>query len=313
MFLQIQSTLIIAYVKNCDKGVKKLRYSEFIVKPRGKFSLAGVNPDFTGEFENEAAAEAATEREKADLAKYHGMLMAHEKYGLLVIFQGMDAAGKDPIIRSILASVDPQGVEAKMFKAPTEKELRHDYLWRAMSSIPARGQLGIFNRSYYEQVTGERVHPEYLDQWTFPDELKGKDLWERRFKEIRNFEEYLFNNGIHVLKFFLHQSKEKQRERLLQRIERTDKRWGFSAIDVEDRKNWDKYMRAYEEALYATSSKDAPWYVIPDEHRWFAKAAISAIIVDKLKSFHTQYPRLDAEKKKELEEAKKKLSRDEGA
>lgn len=287
-----------------------MRYSEFIVKPKKKFSLDDVNPDFTGEFKTEDEARTDAERDTADLAKHQGMLMAHEKYGLLVIFQGMDAAGKDPIIRSIMAAVDPQGVESKMFKAPTEKELRHDYLWRTMRSVPARGQIGIFNRSYYEQVTSERVHPEYLDQWTLPDELKGRDLWDRRFKEIRNFEEYLHDNGIHVLKFFLHQSKEKQRERLLQRIERTDKRWGFSATDVEDRKNWDKYMRAFSETFENTSTREAPWYVVPDEHRWFAKAVIAAVIADKLKSFHQQYPRLDAEKKKELEAAKKKLLRE---
>lgn len=268
-----------------------------------------INPDQTGEFKSKDEAQAALDVEIAAMAKHHGMLMAHEKYGLLVIFQGMDAAGKDPIIRSIMAAVDPQGVEAKMFKAPTEKELRHDYLWRAMSSMPARGQLGIFNRSYYEQVTSERVHPEYLDQWTLPDELKGKDLWKRRFSEIRNFEEYLTNNGIHVLKFFLHQSKEKQRERLLERLERTDKRWGFSPIDVDDRAKWDKYMAAYSEALAETSTRESPWFVIPDEHRWFAKVAISSVIADKLKSFHEQYPRLDAEKKKELEKARKQLEK----
>jgi PPK2 family polyphosphate:nucleotide phosphotransferase len=287
-----------------------LRYSEFIVKPKKKFSLETVDPDFTGEFKSEAEAAEATAREKADLAKFHGMLMAHEKYGLLVIFQGMDAAGKDPIIRSILSTVDPQGVESKMFKEPTEKELRHDYLWRSMSSVPARGQLGIFNRSYYEQVTSERVHPEYLDKWTLPDELRGRDLWPRRFGEIRNFEEYLTSNGIHVLKFFLHQSKERQRERLLERIERTDKRWGFSATDVEDRQNWDEYMKAYSEAFENTSTKTAPWYVVPDEHRWFAKAVVAAVIVDKLKSFHQQYPRLDEEKKKELERARKQLEKE---
>ena len=287
-----------------------MRYSEFIVKPKKKFALESVNPDFTGEFKSETEAQAQIERDPADLAKHHGMLMAHEKYGLLVIFQGMDAAGKDPIIRSILAAVDPQGVEAKMHKAPTEKELRHDYLWRSIGSLPARGQLGIFNRSYYEQVTSERVHPEYLDQWTLSDELKGKDLWQRRFKEIRNFEEYLTNNGIHVLKFFLHQSKEKQRERLLERIERTDKRWGFAAVDVEDRANWDEYMRAYSEALDETSTPNAPWYVVPDEHRWFAKTVVAAVITDKLKSFHQQYPRLDAEKKKELEKARKQLEKE---
>ena len=194
-----------------------------------------------------------------------------------------------------------------MFKKPTEKDLRHDYLWRAFQSIPARGQIGIFNRSYYEQLIADRVHPEYLERWNFPEETTKQDMWARRAKEINNFEEYLFFNGIHVIKFFLHQSKEKQRERLLERLERTDKRWGFAMNDVTERDLWDEYMKYYSEAIALTSTAHAPWYVIPDEHRWFAKAAIAAVITDKLKSFHAQYPRLDEEMKKLLQEAKKKL------
>jgi PPK2 family polyphosphate:nucleotide phosphotransferase len=286
-----------------------MRYSKFIVKNRKKFSLEDIAPDFTDKYENEEDAKTDIERDVEEMAKHQAMMTAHEKYGLLLIFQGMDAAGKDPIIRSILAAVDPQACEAKMFKKPTEKDLRHDYLWRAFQSIPARGQIGIFNRSYYEQVIADRIHPEYLEEWNFPEETVDKNIWKRRFKEINNFEEYLFTNGIHVIKFFLHMSKEKQRERLLERIERTDKRWGFAANDVNERKNWDKYIKFYGEAIAATGTNHAPWYVIPDEHRWFAKTAVAAIITDKLKSFHSQYPRLDNEKKKELEQAKKKLEK----
>ena len=284
-----------------------MRYTKFIVKKKKDFSLTEIDPDFTGEYDSEEAAEKDVERDMEEMAKHQGMMTAHEKYGLLLIFQGMDAAGKDPIIRSILKAVDPQACEAKMFKKPTEKDLRHDYLWRAFQSIPARGQIGIFNRSYYEQLIADRVHPEFLDKWNFPEETTKQDIWARRSKEINNFEEYLFFNGIHVIKFFLHQSKEKQRERLLERLERTDKRWGFAMNDVTERDLWDEYMKYYSEAIARTSTKNAPWYVIPDEHRWFAKAAIAAVITDKLKSFHSQYPRLDEKMKKEIAQARKKL------
>lgn len=287
-----------------------MNYSQFKVKSKKKFSLSDFDPAFTGDFENEEEAEESIERNKDELAKYQDILSAHEKYGLLIVFQGMDVAGKDPIIKHIMSAVDPQGCETKSFKEPTEKERRHDYLWRVFKALPARGQIGIFNRSYYEHVTVERVHPEKLDKWTLPDEAKGKDIWKRLYKEINNFEEYLTDNGIHVLKFFLNMSKEKQRERLLERIERTDKRHGFSPDDIEDHKKWDEFIKCYEEAIAATSTKHAPWYVIPDDHRWFAKAAVAAIITEKLKSFHSGYPRVDKKKKKQLEEARKQLEQE---
>jgi PPK2 family polyphosphate:nucleotide phosphotransferase len=284
-----------------------MRYSQFIVKPGKKFSLKDFDVNFTGEFKDEREAEEAGRRDIADLAKYQDILAAHEKYGLLIIFQGMDAAGKDPIIKHIMTGVDPQGCETQGFKEPSERERRHDYLWRAVRALPPRGEIGIFNRSYYEHVTVERVHPEKLERWTLPDEAKGAGMWKRIYREINNFEEYLVGNGIHVLKFFLNMSKEKQRERLLERIERTDKRHGFAPDDLEDRRRWDKFIKYYEEAIAATSTKHAPWHIIPDDHRWFAKAAVAAIVADKLKSFHSQYPRLNAEQKKQLEEAKKQL------
>ena len=289
-----------------------MRYAQFVAKPKKKFSFDDFKADLTGRFAGPEEAREVNELDLADLAKHQNMLAAHEKYGLLVIFQGMDAAGKDPLIKHIFSGVDPQGCETKSFKAPTEKERRHDYLWRAAQAVPARGQIGIFNRSYYEHVIVERVHPEKLNQWTLPDEAKGRQMWKRMYREINNFEEYLTGNGIHVLKFFLHMSKEKQRERLLERIERTDKRWGFEPEDLEDRKLWDKFMGFYEEAIENTSTKSAPWYIIPDEHRWFAKTAVASIIVDKLKSFHAQYPRLDDPQKEQLEMARKQLESESG-
>jgi PPK2 family polyphosphate:nucleotide phosphotransferase len=287
-----------------------MRYSRFIAKSNVKFSFKDFDVNFTGEFKNKDEAQEVIEKDISDLGKYQDILAAHEKYGLLIIFQGMDAAGKDPIIKHIFSGVDPQGCETKGFKAPTEKERRHDYLWRAVRALPARGQIGIFNRSYYEHVTVERVHPEKLEKWTLPDEAKGKDMWKRIYREIVNFEEYLVGNGIHVLKFFLHMSKEKQRERLLQRIERTDKRHGFEADDIDDREHWDKFMRFYEETIDNTSTKHAPWHIIPDEHRWFAKTAVASIIADKLKSFHSQYPRMNSEQKMQLEKARRRLEKE---
>lgn len=287
-----------------------MNYSKFRIKAKKTLSLKDFDPDFTGDFKDQEDAEQSIKENQSELAKYQDILSAHEKYGLLIVFQGMDVAGKDPIIKHIMSAVDPQGCETKSFKQPTEKERRHDYLWRVFKALPARGQIGIFNRSYYEHVTVERVHPEKLDQWTLPDEAKGKDIWKRLYKEINNFEEYLTSNGIHVLKFFLNMSKEKQRERLLERIERTDKRHGFSPDDIEDHKLWDKFIKCYEEAIAATSTKHAPWYIIPDNHRWFAKAAVAAIITEKLKSFHSGYPRVDAEMKKQLNKAKKQLKQE---
>jgi len=289
-----------------------MHYSEFIVKPDKKFSFKDYDPRFTGEFKDKSEARESVERNIADLGKYQDILAAHEKYGLLIIFQGMDAAGKDPIIKHIFSGVDPQGCETKGFKAPTEKERRHDYLWRAVRALPARGQIGIFNRSYYEQTTVERVHPEKLGKWNLPDEAVNKDMWQRMYREMNNFEEYLVGNGIHVLKFFLNMSKEKQRERLLERISRTDKRYGFADDDLEDRGHWDKFIKYYEETIAATSTEHAPWHIIPDEHRWFAKTAVASVIVDKLKSFHAQYPRMSEEEKKKLEKARRQLEKEAG-
>jgi PPK2 family polyphosphate:nucleotide phosphotransferase len=233
-------------------------------------------------------------------------LMAHERHGLLILFQGMDASGKDESIRDVLSSLDPRASEFKQFQKMTEKELRHDYLWRAVAALPARGQVGIFNRSYYEQVTGERVHPERLEAQQLPD-FALKDLWEKRLRQINHFEQYLVENGIQVLKFFLHVSKEEQRLRLLERIRSRETCWDFSRNDVEEREYWDEYLRVYGEALTATNTEHAPWYLLPADRRWFARAAVASVVAEKLESFHSDYPEPSPEEQKELDEARQIL------
>lgn len=286
-----------------------MKHSRFVA-PHKKFAFKNFDSAFTGDFKSEAEAHESIEKDTSDLAKYQDILMAYEDYGLLVIFQGMDSAGKDSTIKHVMAHLDPQGCETKMFKSPSEKERRHDYLWRVVRALPARGQIGIFNRSYYEHVTTDRIHPEKLERWTLPRESKGEKMWTRMYGEINNFERYLVDNGIHVLKFFLHMSKEKQRENLLERISLTEKKWKFSTDDVEDRALWNKYMKFYEEAISHTSTRVAPWYIIPDDHRWFAKATVASIIAEKLKSFHSQYPKLDKEQKQKIKKAQEILEQE---
>lgn len=288
-----------------------MKYSKFIVKPDKNFSFDDFDPDYTGDFKNEEEAEKEIEKETAELEKFVDILRKHEKFGLLLIFQGMDGAGKDPLIKQILSNGDPQGFVTKKFGAPTENEQKQDYLRRAFKSLPARGQIGIFNRSYYEHAVTDRAHPEKLDKWTMPDELIDKGIWKRIYQEVNNFEEYLTNNGIHVLKFFLFMSKDKQRDRLLERINKKEKRSGFSMNDIEDRKLWDKFMKFYEETIRNTSSDYAPWYVIPANQRWFTQAAVASIIVDKLKSFHKDYPKLNKEEKEMLRKGKEMLESEE--
>jgi PPK2 family polyphosphate:nucleotide phosphotransferase len=242
-----------------------------------------------------------------DLAKYQDILMAHETRALLLVFQGMDGAGKDAAIKYVMSSADPQGCRVQMFKVPSKEERKHDYLQTAAKAIPARGQIGIFNRSYYEHVIADRVHPEKLDEQNLPAHAKGKDIWKRRYGHINDFERYLTDEGITVLKFYLNISKETQREKLLERIARTDKKWKFSMTDVEDRKFWDKYMKIYAEVFENTGTEVSQWHIIPANHRWFARAAVASIIVDKLKSMHARYPVSSKEQKQELSKAEKIL------
>jgi PPK2 family polyphosphate:nucleotide phosphotransferase len=282
-------------------------HTPFIVSPGRKFSLKKFDTSFTGKFKSEEEASSKLEKDITDLAKLQDVLYAQDTWALLLIFQAMDAAGKDGTIKHVMSGVNPQGCQVFSFKAPSKEELDHDFLWRSMKCLPERGRIGIFNRSYYEEVLVVRVHKNILESQQLPGEVKGKKIWERRYDAINNFERYLTENGIVTLKFFLHVSKEEQKKRFLERIERPEKNWKFSAADAVERQHWDAYMEAYEKALRATSTAWAPWYVIPADNKWFTRAAVADIIVKKLKSLDLKYPVLDAAKKADLARAKKML------
>jgi PPK2 family polyphosphate:nucleotide phosphotransferase len=241
------------------------------------------------------------------LAEYQDKLYAQNSHALLVIFQAIDAAGKDGAIKHVMSGVNPQGCQVFSFKTPSQEELDHDYLWRCIRALPERGRIGIFNRSYYEEVVAVRVHPEFLARQQIPQELKNGKIWNRRFDEINSFEQYLTNNGIHVLKIFLHLSKEEQRQRFLKRLNRPEKNWKFSIADVKEREFWDAYMSAYESMLNNTSTKWAPWYVVPADRKWFSRLCVAAIICEKLKSLDLRYPEVNDDQKRQLESARKLL------
>jgi PPK2 family polyphosphate:nucleotide phosphotransferase len=233
---------------------------------------------------------------------------AQDRYALLVILQAMDAAGKDGILKHVFAGLNPQGVDVRVFKAPTREELDHDYLWRCHKALPERGRIGIFNRSHYEEVLVVRVHPELLAAQRLPPETAASpDIWKQRYEEINAWERTLHRNGTRIVKFFLHLSKEEQRKQFLERIEEPEKRWKFSKQDVLERAFWDAYQTAYQEALAATSTAHAPWFVIPADRRWFTRAAVSRILVQTLEAIDPQYPSLSGAQLRELEEARKLL------
>jgi PPK2 family polyphosphate:nucleotide phosphotransferase len=286
-----------------------MNLKQFIFNPDAKGSLEIHDPNFTENFRNEEEAKDSMQADCSDLAKYQDILLAHESHGLLLIFQGMDGAGKDAAIKHVMSSADPQGCSVRMFKVPSKEERKHDYLWTAAKAIPARGQIGIFNRSYYEHVIADRVHREKLDEQKLPADAKGKDIWKKRYRHINNFEQYLADEGIVILKFFINISKETQREKLLERINRADKKWKFSMDDVEDREHWEEYQKISAEVFKQTGTKTAPWHIIPANNRWFARATVAAIIVDKLKSLHAKYPAPSEEQKEELAKAEKTLKK----
>ena len=284
-----------------------MSYKQFIFKPGSDKFPGSFDPNYTGDFKDEKDAKAGMQIDSNNLAKYQDILMAHENYGLLIVFQGMDGAGKDSAIKHVMSSTDPQSCHVQMFDEETEDEQKHDYLWTAAKAIPARGEIGIFNRSYYEHVLSDRVHPEKLKMQNLPAKLNGKDIWKKRYRQINNFEQYLTENGIEILKFFLYISKDKQREKLLERIARPDKKWKFSLSDIEDRGLWKRYIKIYAEVFENTAAETVPWYIIPANHRWFARAAVASVIANKLKSLHARYPAPRKEQKKELTKAEKML------
>ncbi len=241
------------------------------------------------------------------LAQLQDMLYAQDSWAVLLIFQAMDAAGKDGTIKHVMSGINPQGCEVTSFKAPSPEDLDHDYLWRCAKHLPARGHIGIFNRSYYEETLVVRVHPEMLERQKIPPELVGKDIWKERFKDIRGFERYLTRNGVVVRKFFLHVSKKEQRRRFLERLENPEKNWKFSASDLKEREFWDDYMEAYEDMIRHTATEDAPWYVVPADNKWFTRVVVAAAVVSTLGSLDLAYPKVGSEKLKALAAAKRAL------
>ena len=256
------------------------------------------DPSFTSRFvDKKDGAEFLAESVQL-LAAYQDRLAAQDTDGLLLCLQALDAAGKDGTIRHVMSGVNPQGVHVSSFKVPSTEELNHDYMWRYAKRLPARGEIAIFNRSHYEEVLVVRVHPELLQRQHLPGEAKGEDIWKRRFTEINEWERYLSDNGIRVLKVFLNISKEEQRLRFLRRLDLPDHNWKFSASDVHERKYWDDYQRAFSDMLSHTSTEWAPWYVIPADHKWFARICVGAILVEALEELDPQYPEVTEEQRR---------------
>jgi len=284
-----------------------MNHEPFLVPPGKKVRLSDFDPRFTGKFRQKEDAREKLATDIDQLAKYQDILYAQDTKALLVIFQALDAAGKDSVIKHVMSGVNPQGTEVYSFKAPSAEELDHDYLWRCHRAIPERGRIGIFNRSYYEEVLVLRVHPEFLQAQKLPSKSMKKDIWQWRFDQINDFERYLVRNGIEIIKFFLNVSKEEQRQRFLARLNTPEKNWKFSLSDVQERGHWDDYHEAFEDVFRHTSTKWAPWYIIPADHKWFTHVAVADIIVAKLKSMDLKYPSVSKARLKELDRARKIL------
>jgi PPK2 family polyphosphate:nucleotide phosphotransferase len=265
------------------------------------------DPDWHADFVKKEDARETLQRGGALLAEYQARLAAQDTYGLLVILQAMDAAGKDGTIKHVMSGVNPQGVEVTSFKVPSSEEMDHDYLWRAAKRLPARGMIGIFNRSYYEEVLVVRVHPAILAGQKLPPSAKRRGVWERRFREINDWERYLADNGIRIVKLFLNVSKEEQRRRFLQRIDDPERHWKFSASDARERRYWDDYQKAFEDVLTKTSTEHAPWYVIPADRKWFMRIAAGAVILQALIDIDPKFPVVSDEAKADMAAAKAEL------
>ena len=283
--------------------------SKFRIADDKGFRLKDIDPGDTLKFKSEDKARAkeilavGTET----LAELQDMLYAQDQWSLLLIFQALDAAGKDGAIKHVMSGVNPQGCQVFSFKGPSAEELDHDYLWRCIKCLPERGRIGIFNRSYYEETTAVRVHPEFLAGQKLPGKLVTNKIWDQRFKDISNFERYLTRNGVVIRKFYLHLSKGEQKKRFLERLDRPDKNWKFSINDAHARGYWNDYMKAYEETIRNTATDYAPWYVVPADNKWFTRLVVAAAVIDALASLDLAYPKVDKEKRTELEAAKQTL------
>ena len=280
--------------------------NEFIVKPNTIINLKETETDYTGQYKSKKEAKEKLKLNIKKMQKLQATLYAANKYSVLLIFQAMDAAGKDSTIKHVMSGLNPQGTDVHSFKQPSSEELNHDYLWRNHKALPERGRIGIFNRSYYEEVLVVRVHNLIKNQ-RIPAQLVGDDIWKTRYNEINNFEKYLNDNGTIIIKFFLNVSKEEQKKRFLERIENESKNWKFSDADIKERGFWDDYRNCYQDVLSSTSKKNAPWYVIPADHKWFMRLAVSSIFVEHLENLNLKYPVLEKEELKRLEECRIKL------
>jgi len=275
--------------------VKRYRIAD-----NNQFRLADIDPADTWKLKSKEHAQKWLEEGTARLSELQERLYAQNQWAVLLIFQAMDAAGKDGTIKHVMSGVNPQGCEVASFKAPSAEELNHDFMWRTTKRLPERGRIGIFNRSYYEELLVVRVHPELLSREKLPPSLITKDVWRERFDDINAFERYLTRNGVIVRKFFLHLSKQEQRQRLLSRLDQPDKHWKFSLDDIRERQRWGGYLRAYEEMIRHTATDYAPWYVVPANHKWFTRLVVAEVIVAALESLELRYPKISPAKRKEL-------------
>ncbi|MBP7275720.1 MAG: polyphosphate kinase 2 family protein [Kiritimatiellae bacterium] len=288
------------------RALKKL-VADCRVTSGREFKLKDHRPDRTGSMDDKDAAAEWMSRGLQELREQQDRLYADDRWSLLLIFQAMDAAGKDGTIKHVMSGVNPQGCQVFSFKTPSAEEMDHDFLWRATCRLPERGRIGIFNRSYYEETLVVRVHPGFLDRQKLPEPCRTPNIWRERFEDIVHFEQYLSRQGTVIRKFFLHVSKEEQRERFLDRIERPDKNWKFSTADVDEREYWDEYQNAFEDMIRHTATPQAPWYVIPADRKWLARILVAAVVVETLKSLKLEYPALSKEQQLQLKQAKARL------
>ncbi len=286
--------------------MKEINYQ---VKPDIKIELANYKPEDTGKYTSKKEAKEDLRKNIKEMINLQSKLYADNRYSVLLVFQAMDAAGKDGTIKHVMSGLNPQGTQVFSFKQPSAEELNHNYLWRINKALPERGMIGIFNRSYYEEVLVVRVH-NLLENEKIPKELLSKNVWQQRYKEINDYEKYLNDNGTVILKFFLHVSKDEQKKRFLERIDKKSKNWKFSDADLKERSFWDEYQKCYQEAISATSKKHAPWFIIPADHKWFMRLAVSEVIVETMSKLPIDYPKLNAKQLANLKTCKEKLEKE---
>jgi PPK2 family polyphosphate:nucleotide phosphotransferase len=285
----------------------KLNADRFLVTPDSKVRLRRFDPADTRPFSAREQVDGRLAQDIARLSRLQELLYAEQRWSLLLVFQAMDAAGKDSVIKHVMSGLNPQGTTVASFKAPSARELAHDFLWRVNGELPGRGAIGVFNRSHYEEVLVVRVHPELLDKERLPEELVTRKIWDQRYEDINAFERHLARSGTVIRKFFLHVSKEEQRRRFLERVDDPAKNWKFSMADAKERARWGDYMAAYEDMLAATSTKHAPWYVIPADHKWFTHLAVARIVIEALDGLGLAFPEPDAAQVRELRLARRHL------